>query len=327
MADLRKILRDQLMHSDGTTPFEIVSVIVPTLFYATTTTIIVSLLKKQTNNQALQFSVEFLTLVIPIVLNVTILADHTLELLITSFVVCSSLIMLVHGSKPGPKPKSQPIQEYITNSRSTINIISVVAILAVDFLVFPRKFAKTETFGYSLMDVGVGLFIYSNGIVDGGKTNLVKSLKGCFPLLVLGTFRYLIVKELDYHVIINVRFIWINATLLMISHEILLESGLKNFVLSNTKRTDFVTANKEGLVSSMGRLANTAYCFWILFIGVFMTGLYYVVGQILTHTFSNCVYSPLIFQAINYNGLAFFLISNVLTGLVNILCDTLKCCV
>ncbi|KAH0815982.1 hypothetical protein GEV33_006811 [Tenebrio molitor] len=174
--DERRVFRDRLMHSDGTTPFETISLILPTLFYTTIITIVVSILRSRTHNLTLQFCTEFATLVIPIILNVTILADYTLQLLSTSCIICLSLLFWLRTCKTPPnRPPEASTRDYITNSRSTIHIISVVAILAVDFLVFPRRFAKTETFGYSLMDVGVGLFMFSNGIVDGGRTSLRKA--------------------------------------------------------------------------------------------------------------------------------------------------------
>ncbi|XP_063922439.1 uncharacterized protein LOC135136905 [Zophobas morio] len=408
MASPRSSLRDQLMHTNGTSPHETITIIVPSLFYTTITTIIVSLLKTKIENLPLQFCIEFATLVLPIILNVTVLADHNLEVLTTSFIICLSVLFCLLPFKPhSPKSDVPQTPDLITNSRSTINIISVVAILAVDFLIFPRRFAKTETFGHSLMDVGVGLFVFSNGIVDGGKTDLGKALKGSIPLFVLGGTRFVVTRQIDYHVpvseygvhwnffitlavtkifvsliftVVNVRFIWINATLLMISHEVLLQSGLANFVMKNTKRKDFVSANKEGLVSSVGyvylylfsayfsyfvglkrgkgrrktsilkfvlcalvtlvgsmicqnyfgisrKLANPAYCFWVLFIGTFMTGLYYVFGRLLEDVLGSKLHVrvqlPFIFRAINYNGLTFFLVSNLLTGVVNMVCDTL----
>ncbi|XP_068905323.1 uncharacterized protein [Tenebrio molitor] len=407
--DERRVFRDRLMHSDGTTPFETISLILPTFFYTTITTIVVSILRSRTHNLTLQFCTEFATLVIPIILNVTILADYTLQLLSTSCIICLSLLFWLRTCKTPPnRPPEALTRDYITNSRSTIHIISVVAILAVDFLVFPRRFAKTETFGYSLMDVGVGLFMFSNGIVDGGRTTLRKAFTGSLPLIAISVLRWLTTTLFNYHVpvseygvhwnffvtlafcrilvslfftVVDVRFVWINATLLMVSHETLLQSGLQNFVLSDAKRTTLFEANKEGIVSVAGyiclylysayfshlvglkrggettkkttlkfailsiltlllsmicqkqfgisrRLANSAYCFWILFIGIFMTGLYYVTGKILEEVFTKKlriqIHLPFIFQAINYNGLAFFLVSNLLTGLVNIFCDTLK---
>ena len=45
-------------------------------------------------------------------------------------------------------------------------LVTAVCILGVDFPVFPRRFAKTETFGFGLMDIGVGSFIFASGLVS-----------------------------------------------------------------------------------------------------------------------------------------------------------------
>lgn len=113
-------------------------------------------------------------------------------------------------------PSTKP---FLTYFRGSILVITCLAILAVDFRIFPRRFAKVETWGTSLMDVGVGAFVFSAGLVGArpvlkdraahaaGATRattttlsrrLAGSLRHTLPLFVLGVVRLLSVKGLDY---------------------------------------------------------------------------------------------------------------------------------
>ena len=105
-----------------------------------------------------------------------------------------------------------PTRPFVTVWRGGMLVITCLAILAVDFKVFPRRFAKVENWGTSLMDVGVGSFVFSAGVVSArpilrqsldnnpstSSEKLFASVKHALPLLALGFVRLYSVKGLDY---------------------------------------------------------------------------------------------------------------------------------
>lgn len=104
-----------------------------------------------------------------------------------------------------------PVRPFISAYRGAMMIITCLSILAVDFKIFPRRFAKVETWGTSLMDLGVGSFVFSAGVVSARPiirdrlagntastgTRLLISTRQSLPLILLGLIRMYGVKEMD----------------------------------------------------------------------------------------------------------------------------------
>lgn len=111
--------------------------------------------------------------------------------------------------------QSNPQQQQhgaLTMHRVIVMYLTFVAILAVDFPLFPRRFVKTETSGYSLMDVGAASFALVAGLVSPRarygassssssrttSSSWTKELRRMAPLVFMGSLRLLTHQELDY---------------------------------------------------------------------------------------------------------------------------------
>jgi phosphatidylinositol glycan class W len=178
-----------------------------------------------------------------------------------------------------------PRPAFVGTFRATMMLTTWVCILAVDFQVFPRRFAKAESDGVGVMDLGVGSFVLSSGLVShrvgGGRQagGMRAALAGAVPLLVLWLGRLLSVKAADYQEHVSEYGVHWNffatqalvslaaaalpplacpatlAAALVLGHQAALDfGGLQTYILT-APRDGWITANKEGLFSVPGYLA------------------------------------------------------------------------
>lgn len=275
-----------MQNNNGTTAIDTFVTILPNFF--TPFVLRYLLVHFSVVNYFHKICLEFLCIVVPIILATTVAAESRYLLLgvsaLTFFCLYKKKVCNVHELWE-LKVQNKKEWQCITYLRSLVFLLTVHCILAVDFNIFPRYLAKTEKFGYSLMDTGVGLFVFCNAIVPSkiSKYGLVKSLeqnaKSCIVLLMLGYARMMVLKGIDYHehvteygihwnffitlaitkiVGISILYIfkektaWLSGIVLMLMYEISLTCGLKDWVFGSVGRDTFLTANREGIVSCLG---------------------------------------------------------------------------
>lgn len=183
------------------------------------------------NAQPVLFIVEFYLDVLLLLQSITIFNNNLRRLyfhaLVPALLCFIYRIWVGAGSKLKKNPKSKPPAQksqssgllgkkgFITAYRAQMMILTNLAILAVDFHAFPRRFAKVETWGTSIMDMGVGLFVFSMGLASSRSvikknSTSAKSLFSAYvslignsvmkalSVLALGAIRLVSVKSLEY---------------------------------------------------------------------------------------------------------------------------------
>ncbi|KAE8623561.1 hypothetical protein XENTR_v10005654 [Xenopus tropicalis] len=169
-------------------------------------------------------SLDYFLLVFPLILSCTVFSDFLYIFPLSYTAACTLLFYIIYKRRTNcvkgqficilksflnVHVEGETIPP-VTNLRVFLNILTAISILAVDFPVFPRRYAKTETYGTGVMDLGVGGFIFANAIVSPEAkareavtlnrfSNLKKQLVSVWPLFILGFGRLISVKAADYH--------------------------------------------------------------------------------------------------------------------------------
>jgi len=229
---------------------------------------------------------EFLTLIWPLLLSMTSWHGlRTLPLYLIVIIYSRFQWVGLDKSQLGHKTENSIISTF----RVYILIFTIIAILAVDFQIFPPHFGKTHMYGVSVMDIGVGAFVASNAMASSdAKSNDMKLnsliLTKTLPLLVVGIIRWGSTAAIGYHVDATEYGVHWNfffslfvvkvagpilirsfrripplflGIILIIGYELILQkTGLDDIILDrNHERNTFFLQNKEGICSSIGLTA------------------------------------------------------------------------
>lgn len=156
---------------------------------------------------------EFAVFVIPQIF-VVLFSDyywHLFCLLITTGLLFRIGQSKEKDSNTAPEDATIRCRNLAEMPRAVCMMQTYLSIFAVDFSIYPRKFAKTEYYGISLMDTGVGLYICMNAwsmalrkrrSSSESPTSFLEDLLKCIyrvaPLLILWFGRLYFVKEYNY---------------------------------------------------------------------------------------------------------------------------------
>ncbi|XP_031248777.1 uncharacterized protein At4g17910 [Pistacia vera] len=245
--------------------------------------------------------VDFFFIVFPMLLFFTVLSEWAYLGWFLLLLVFFSLTGKRFVISPNVEEGAHSLRPVISSYRVCTMFMTCLCILAVDFRIFPRENAKTETYGTGLMDLGVGSFVVANAIVSRQARNVLSinwktALKTTSPLILLGFVRLVSTTGVDYQVhvaeygvhwnffftlagvsiltsIVNVppKYCGILGSVVLIGYQSWLNHGLNVYLLSNERGRDIISQNKEGIFSLFG--------YWGLYLVAVHLGHYLFFGK------------------------------------------------
>lgn len=212
---------------DGTTPLEIflLCLAVPIglrVYSKLTTSLCWCVPKSKRYDYLIKVAIEFATLIVPNLLLQTSLLPYIIgpSALHVVMVILSCILPNNNDQQQSPKQQTNNNNNiiihrppFLTVHRATIYIQTAIAILAVDFPIFPRRYCKTEVGGYGWMDLGAASFIiiagwssssssFSSDSAASSSTIATSMMKKavikCTPLFILGIIRLISIKGMEY---------------------------------------------------------------------------------------------------------------------------------
>ncbi|CAL4922913.1 unnamed protein product [Urochloa decumbens] len=225
--------------------------------------------------------VDYLTVVLPVLLVFTVLAEWAYTCAISLVIPIALYIMFKRSQSRLKAGLSQlpSLRADISSYRVSVVLVTCLCILAVDFKIFPRRYAKAETYGSGIMDLGVGSFVVANALVSRQARNITSmaALSSISPLIFLGFARIIFTSGVDYQVHvgeygvhwnffftlaavsiltsivrIHPKYCGLVGLLILAGYQIWLSSGLNDYLISDKRSADIISQNKEGVYSILG---------------------------------------------------------------------------
>ncbi|VUZ41229.1 unnamed protein product [Hymenolepis diminuta] len=151
--------------------------------------------------------IDFFLIIVTTVLPCTLLSNYILEY---HFVLLA--VVVIFKLKAPKDPSSIHILDGYVAFRRLIRafvlLYSCVCICGVDLTIFPQRFAKTETSGISLMDLGVGMIVVAIGLSNASFLDVAQTksqrkvvetlIRATIPCLVIGGIQTLTTNVLGY---------------------------------------------------------------------------------------------------------------------------------
>jgi len=152
------------------------------------------------------YAVEFVLVILPCILLVTVAVDYSSYIGVVIFVVTlwflrrSRALDLARTRSQFDLGGNRPMA--LSVLRALTHLITAICILAIDFGSFYRPYRKSRQYGAKLMDTGIGLFVFTMAMVSRRSRHLSdfrrSLIYSAMPLILLGLARTVAILTLGY---------------------------------------------------------------------------------------------------------------------------------